>query len=387
MLYLIIAKPRTGKSQLAVSKMYEYLAQGKQVFVTNFNQTDEQRERMGVIKFDEPNEWWEKLPAGAVWFVDETQQIWPQRGKSTPLPEYIKQLSLHGHKDLTIYLITQDAMQVDVHIRRNTNFTLYMTRPLGLKAAKVYTFRDYQEIPNDAWRRSQALKLAEQKQTFRYKAKFQDSYVSASAHEHIKPRLPKRLLVLPIAVGVVVYALWSAWSGLRSKALDDPASPTGAVAAAVVGAGAPTQAAPAASVSSQTESEAYIARFTPRVPDVPWSAPAYDGFPVKDYPRPLCYIVDWECKCKTQQATTLNLSDETCRTIATDGAFDPFKDPYVVKAEGTGPPEPSTGPGKGASSASNGEFRIMGDSGAVSVVIPDPTAATVEPILPVASPP
>lgn len=361
MIYLVIAKPRTGKSQWAVSKMYEHLEKGQAVFVTNFNQTDEQRAKMGVIKFDTPNEWREKLPEGAVWFVDETQQIWGQRGKQHELPEHIKQLSLHGHRNLTIYLITQDAMQVDVHIRRNTNFTVYMTRPLGLNRANVYFFRDYQEIPNDAWRRSQTLKLAEEKKTFKYKAKFQDSYISASAHDHIKPRLPKRLLILPIGVAIVGYSVYSAYTGLR-KTSDDAQAPPGKLAAAVVSAEAPTAAAPAASPPSTpasaapTDAKAYLERFTPRIPDAPWSAPAYDQFEVKDYPRAFCYVVEFSCKCRSQQNTPLDISDETCRNIAVNGYWDPFKDPVGQVAQAK---QPEPGEANSGASGSAGEFRIM----------------------------
>ena len=389
MIYLVVAKPRTGKSQWAVSKMYEHLAQGQAVFVSNFNQSDEQRQKMGVIKFDTPNDWWEKLPEGAVWFVDETQQIWGQRGKQHELPQHIKQLSLHGHRNLTIYLITQDAMQVDVHIRRNTNFTVYMTRPLGLHRANGYTFRDYQEIPNDAWRRSQTLKLAESKKVFRYKAKIQDSYLSASAHDHIKPRLPKRLLILPIGVAVVGYAVWSAYTGL-TKTADDAPSPTGKLAAAANSAEAPAAAAPAASSWSSaapvaSSSPAYLARVTPRVKDMPWSAPAYDQFQVKDYPRLFCYVVEFECKCRTQQATPVpfDVSDAMCRDVAQNGYWDPFKEPIgqVAQAKQPGPSDPENGV-----SGSNGEFRIMDAPQGLPGGVMIPAESAPEPVLPVASP-
>jgi hypothetical protein len=75
----------------------------------------------------------------------------------------------------------------------------------------------------------------------------------------------------------------------------------------------------------------WMDRFKERVPGVPWSAPAYDGFQVKDYPRPLCIISgqDWEdtCRCYTQQATRLKVSDEQCRDYVHNGAWDPFKEP------------------------------------------------------------
>lgn len=389
MLTLILAAPRTGKSQYAVSLMYKHREEGKLVFTTNFNQTDEQREKMGVVVFDTPNEWWEKLPPGSVWFIDEAQDIWPQRSKHKELPEYIKLLSKHGHHDLTIYIITQDAMQLDVHVRRNSNMTLYLTRPLNLNRALIYTFRGYQEMPNDAWRRSQVLKSAESKTKFKYQKKFQDSYVSASAHDHIKKRFPKRLLILPIGVAVVLYSIWSAYTGLRKTADDTPA-PTGGLAAAVVSAGAPTAAAPAASsptssTASPEASGAYLERFTPRVKDMPWSAPAYDQFQVKDYPRLFCYITEFECKCRTQQATPVpfDISDRMCRDVAQNGYWDPFKDPVgqIVQAKQPTPEAADTGV-----SGTAGEFRIMDGRQGLPGGVVIPAEGTRDPVLPMARP-
>lgn len=392
MLTLILAAPRTGKSQYAVSLMYKHRQEGKLVFTTNFNQTDEQRQKMGVTVFDTPNEWWEKLPPGSVWFIDEAQDIWPQRSKHKELPEYIKLLSKHGHHDLTIYIITQDAMQLDVHVRRNSNMTLYLTRPLNLSRALVYTFRGYQEMPNDAWRRSQVLKSAESKAKFKYQKKFQDSYVSASAHEHIKKRFPKRLLILPIGVIIVLYSIYSAYTGLR-KTADDAPSPLGAVAGVVDSAGAPTTAAPAAPSSSPSQGEAlaslvdYEARFRPRVADLPWTAPAYDQFAVKDYPRAFCYITDLRCKCVTQQNTPLKVGDEFCREVAQHGYWDPFKEPMgQVKQVASKQPDEAQKTAPQGVSGTVGEFRIMDEPQGLPGGVVIPAESAPEPILPMARP-
>lgn len=352
MLTLILAQPRTGKSQYAVKLGLEHKAEGKRVFVTNFNQTDAQRAQTGFEVYDTPDDWWESLPHGAVWIIDEAQDIWPQRDKSRALPEHIKLLSKHGHHDLTIYLITQDAMQLDVHIRRNCNITLYLTRPLNLNRALIYTFRGYQEMPNDAWRRSQVLKSAESKKRFKYDRKLQRLYTSASAHEHIKKRLPLRLLLLPVLVAIVAGLLWFAWSRLRADAdpLKAPSSAVATVAAAVTGAEAPTAATLVAATPQQ-----WMDRFKERVPGVPWSAPAYDGFQVKDYPRPLCIISgpEWEdsCRCYTQQATRLKVSDEQCRDYVHNGAWDPFKEPLGQGGRDRAEREPETLPESVSSSS------------------------------------
>ncbi len=340
MITLILAPPRTGKSQYAVSLGVKAKEQGKRVFVTNFHQTEQQRQESGFELYGDdgawPTEgrsefvgnisgWWEELPHGSVWIIDEVQQVIPQRGKDKPVQDWVKQLSLHGHHDLTIYLLTQDGMQMDVTARRNCNFTHILSRPLGMSRANIYEYRGFQELPNDAWRRSQVLKNAETKKTFKYSDKWQKLYVSASAHDHIKRRFPKRLLLLPLGAAFVAWCMWFAWSRLKPSS-NDPGHPASAVGAALTGAQAPSAAGKAQFDLSPVN---YANRWTPRVEGVPQSAPAYDDFEVKDYPRPICYISARfdECRCVTQQGSRLAMQQAMCRLIVENGYFDPFKDP------------------------------------------------------------
>lgn len=340
MLTLITAPPRTGKSQYVVSLLHGHKEEGKRVFVTNFKQTPEQIAATGfehygnAADFDvlkdavwrgDVSRWMEELPHGAVWMIDEAQDVFPQRGKDRALPEFIKLFSKHGHKDLTIYVVTQDAMQLDVHLRRNCNLTQYMTRPLNMRKALVYTFRGSQEIPNDAWRRLQVLKNAESKKKFTYRKKWQDMYVSASAHEHIKVRIPPKIFIPIIAAIVVVCLLWWAIGRLRSQSDGDGAASS--AAAAVIGAEAPTAAAapPSTPEEKAAASEAYMARFEERVKDVPWSAPAYDEFEVTDYPRPYCMSTESSCTCLSQQGNVMDISQYQCRRYARFGYFDPHR--------------------------------------------------------------
>lgn len=383
MIYLVLAEPRTGKSQYAVSLGMKAKAEGKRVFVTNFHQTEAQREATGFELYGDdgvwPKEgradftgdiskWWDEIPHGSVWIIDEVQQVIPQRGKDKPVQDWVKQLSLHGHHDLTIYLLTQDGMQMDVTARRNCNFTLILSRPLGLARCNVYTFRKFQTLPDDAWRRSQALKSAESKNTFKYAKKYQDAYVSASAHEHIKRRLPKKLLLLPVLVVVVAGLLWFAWTRLKAQsAAPSESNPTtGAVAGALTGATAPSAGSPVLSV------DAYVDQWKPRIADVPASAPAYDGFKVQDYPRLACYISSRfnECRCVTaQQGTKVAISQTMCRTYVQDGMWDPYKAPVVDSGQGATPPE-GAGVSPAAMPPDGGAVPVRGTSAAIGSVAP-----------------
>jgi hypothetical protein len=96
-----------------------------------------------------------------------------------------------------------------------------------------------------------------------------------------------------------------------------------------------------------------------------WSAPAYDGFEVQDYPRPHCVIVGDQaveriaCRCYTQQVTPMEMEDRACIQIARYGAWDPRRPPLesrpaeTTSAEDEPPPweegsrEPPVGMGEG----------------------------------------
>lgn len=341
MLYLVIAAPRTGKSQFVMSRAAEHKEKGAPIYLTNFKQTPEQIQKTGFIHYGnapdfdilkedtwrgDVSNWMQDLPQGAIWIIDEAQDVFPQRGKENKLPEYIKLFSKHGHKDLTIYVVTQDAMQLDIHLRRNSNITYYMTRPLNMRKALIYTFRGYQEIPNDAWRRSQVLKSAESKKKFTYREKWQKMYFSASAHDHIKMRFPLKLLIPVVALALSATFIYWGISRLSSTSQDDNSTPAAqGVAAAVIGAGAPTAATgkyPSAPVMSDVE---YMAVREPRIKDIPMSAPLYDGFEVQDYPRLFCYIGRKGCTCVTQQSTRVEISNGMCRHYVENGYFDPYK--------------------------------------------------------------
>ena len=332
MLDLIIAAPRTGKTQYVVSLIYKHIEDGKKVYTTGLNQTEEQRAKLGNIDFPAPEVWWEHLPHGSVWVIDEAQDVVKQRDKGTAQPEWVKRFAQHGHHDLTIYCITHDPAHVDITVRRLANLTHYMSRPLNMRSALVYTFRGAVSVPSDPWRRQQTLKQAESKKKFKYQKKWQDLYTSASAHDHIKLRVPWKLAIPLLACIVVAGCLWFAWSRLKGQSeTAAPGTPNGSIASALIGAQAPSAGAPPSGASAPGQAarglsvDEYRAQFSPRIAGAPWTAPAYDGFDVQDYPRPFCYITDDACKCVTQQGSKLRMDDTQCRAYVDDGWFDPYR--------------------------------------------------------------
>ena len=92
-------------------------------------------------------------------------------------------------------------------------------------------------------------------------------------------------------------------------------------------AGAPPGTAPslppAASGSVGMTVDQYIAAHTPRVSDLPHTAPLYDDLTKpKLVPYPAaCIASQSRCACYTQQATLMPTSDDLCRQIVEKGYF------------------------------------------------------------------
>ena len=69
----------------------------------------------------------------------------------------------------------------------------------------------------------------------------------------------------------------------------------------------------------------------PTIPGMAFTAPVFaENLEVTTHPRTICYLVGFAgsdvCKCVTEQATKLRLSEASCRSnVADAGGYDPFK--------------------------------------------------------------
>ena len=84
-------------------------------------------------------------------------------------------------------------------------------------------------------------------------------------------------------------------------------------------------------LTEEDDTEEYIKKFTPRIKDVPWSAPVYDEVvEIKSFPRPQCVLwhsgkYSGQCRCFSQQATPLSVNQNMCVEIVNSGYFEPYR--------------------------------------------------------------
>jgi len=260
---------------------------------------------------------WNECPEGSIIVIDECQRIFPVRPNGSQVPAHVSPFETHRHKGYDIYLITQHPTLVDAHVRRLTGRHFHVIRQFGLNRAKVYERQHVADQINNAFLKDASCT------TFSYPKEVFSYYKSAEIHTH-KPNVPKKALVLIPLVAFVVGCIWFFFSSVSTDTKEpektkpqamSPGQPT-ANAGAAPGLGMGGARAP------RTKAE-YLAAYTPRIPDFPHTAPVFDDVTNPDKaPQPQgCAIVRNRCRCFTQQATVISMSEETCRSLVDTGYF------------------------------------------------------------------
>lgn len=289
----------------------------------------------GWIKMDEPDALldnpeaitphsWFNAPEGAIIVIDECQDYFPKINSSSKQPDYIMRMAKFRHFGYSMYLITQGPNLINTNIKEWVQPHIHIRRLWGGKSAYHYI----NESCIDNVRSSKISKNAIIK-----KVKFDKSYFgkykSAVQHNTSK-RVNKKLvaftviplILLPIALSFF-YSWWSS--------LDKSSQPQSTVSAQQQG-----------QAINQVLTEAieptldpYVA-YTPRIDNVPESAPVYDKLrlAVKTFPKPSCIMSVGRCICYTQQATLMkDYPDDLCRQYVIQGRFDATK-PDKVNVRG-----------------------------------------------------
>lgn len=335
MIHLISGLPGSGKSLRTVWYIHQFLKDGRPVYAFGVDGLNVP----GVMPCDDPNAW-ESLPDGAVIVIDEAQKVWPSRRGAEPIPP-VRALSEHRHQGKDFILITQHPAMLDSYVRRLVGRHEHLVRKFGIAAAQVFSWNEVQDDPQQ----SSARELAEES-LWSYPKDLFGQYKSATLHT-VKRRVPKALIVVVAALlaipamGYAAYSIIGSWSDPSANAAPE-ADSAGLPALSADGPGR-------AADPPESDVIDYAALYTPRIPGVAWSAPAYDGFEVQDYPRPHCIIVGDQrverirCRCYTQQATPMDVEDRMCVTMARHGVWDPRRRPLEA-AEPNDQPDHSVQP-------------------------------------------
>lgn len=286
--------------------------------------------------------WWE-FPEGSIFVIDEAQQIWPGRANNRPVPESIKRMDTHRHGGYDFYVITQKHTMVDHALRYFVGRHIHLERQFGFNGARMLDFNKAVD-PDDPNAQAEAVKSRIQ-----FDKKYFDKYKSAEVHT-FKKRIPTKAYVIGALMLAAVLVGVNLVSGIQDRAEGPQVAEVEQITAP-----GPQFALPGVTAHADPEltPEEYAAQWVPRIEDIPYSAPAYDELTeVKTYPRPQCMVLHrtGRCRCYTQQATPLSMSQAACLDIVDNGWFNPFVEegealaraqPASVPPVPLPPPEPA----------------------------------------------
>ena len=320
MIYLFTGVPGSSKT-LNVLKMVneDPTFKGREIY---YHRIKELKLPWIELSADEVMEW-DTLPHGAVLVVDEAQYLMPTRDSRKPMPDWIVKMSEHRHKGYDLIFITQNPMLLDAGFRRFVGKHIHIERVFGMQSAKWMTWEKCVSDIEDHFKRKEAVV-----KRVPFDKKYYDLYKSAEVHTH-KRKLPLKVFIpfifLAVVIGLVIHFL-NRWDDRNSADLVDGSAPSHQSGSASLlpslGAGTLTNSSKAMTAQEYTQA------LTPRLPDVPWSAPIYDAVTApKSFPRPQCIRnnVTGVCKCFSQQATPITISQTACYNYVENGYFDHTK--------------------------------------------------------------
>lgn len=271
---------------------------------------------------------WHELPEGSIIVLDECQRLFRNRSIGQHVPEFVSRLETHRHHGYDIVLISQHPMNIDNHVRRLVERHLHLIRPYGRQKADIYEFKGCQPACDDP----KALKNATRSE-FAYDKKLFALYKSAEVHTH-KLRIPREAFFLILLLFVLLGCVGGFFWWVKNRALPPtvapvpvkPDSKSPALDKFVSGSGFTGGSRPADKKLTLAERRAeFVESFTPMVPGMPYSAPAYVEItkPVRAPAPVACVMSDRQrCTCYSQQGTKLvSVHASMCEAIVREGFY------------------------------------------------------------------
>lgn len=320
---LITGQPGHGKTLYALTLALKFKKEGRPVYVAGVKDLD--YEKTGFLPLGDFTECdpadvddqgrqmpkWQLLPHGSVIFVDECYDVLPQRPAGSKVPPHVDALARHRHHGYDIILVCQMHNQIDSFVKGLVDPHLHVRRKFGLKIAMIKQW--------DRFKSNTEMTDTLTTSTWRYPKSVYGIYTSATMHT-VKRKLPWFVWALPVVLVFLGYNVW------KSRAFIHGDQGTPASVSADGAAGGKTSKQSAKDDDDDLRRKDYVAWLKPRVPGQPWTAPAYDNLQPEGVPDLYCVASeDGRCSCITEQGTKYHMDLNVCRTIASEGQYNPFR--------------------------------------------------------------
>lgn len=373
MMILISGQPGNGKTLRALALMVEEYERNRDAVKAGKEQPREFFTNIAGVTFDwvkpipfaesaetrlqqrKPD--WRLCPDGAFVVYDEAHAdgnteglehygvLFPGTGRPGESDDpRIRAMSTHRHRGFDLVFVTQWPNKIHHNVRTLVGKHLHMNRALGLQRAGVLSWTRVQPDPYDEKARDKA-----EEEVWVYPVDLFDKYRSATLHTRTyKFQIPKRVWG---ALSSVAMLLLLVWLGVAYFTPDKALAASSDQPTAAQGKGSLLPAAPqAVGAVRYASANEYAAMMKPRIPHMPWTAPAFDGREVVAEPRVFCVLAGpgldangerqgHSCRCRTEQGTPYKVPDGVCRVVALEGEpYNPFRKPDDRRREAGGSP-------------------------------------------------
>lgn len=222
-IYLIVGQPRHGKSQFAAKMAWDYHQQNleiqkridsgkfdpkKDIVRQIYSDIDGHAEKCDfVLKAPED---WREVPSDSIIFMDEIHKrpaYCNSDGKISQNP-MIVDLTMHGHFNKDIILMTQDPERLNKGIHKLIEKMYLVKRPI--QKPPFATIYEFERWLRDPWQAASSTRTVSYQDSYKffYKDKWQNMYTSASAHTSVQFKIQSKFIYAIIAIVCLMSASW-----------------------------------------------------------------------------------------------------------------------------------------------------------------------------------
>lgn len=361
MLVIRTGKPGHGKTLNTIKEVDAQAAStSRVVYFHNINGLQADKLQAQWYEFEDPTKWYD-LPHNSIIVIDEAQGWFGNRDPRHKPEPHLTAFETMRHSGFEVHLITQDPRFLDTHARRLANVHIHYWRVM--KSRQLLRFES--EVVIDRVEVMSSFKDAD-KTRLRLDSKMFDKYTSSNAQHHFKFQPSKKLIWSIVVLLITAFLLYRVYSLYADRTSADGAEPPNGQAQPAVVSTAKNMLEVVKPQSFKDDQSSkpeldYFEQHTPRLRNVPSSAPIYDELTApQTYPRLACMSSDaesftarlnaWQvkdgvgCQCYTQQATRLDIEYDFCMSVVKHGYFDHARpDPvsYAMQQNPTLPPSSS----------------------------------------------
>jgi len=326
-IYWYTGQPGHGKTLCAIARALEFKAQGRRVFVCNVRDFDYEKTGMEKLTPEQFRDWMNQLPDGAVCLVDEAYEhgMLPKRSPAQKVPDHVERLATHRHRGLDFIFVGQSPdKQIDGFVHDLIERHIHVRRRFGTSFQNLREFDRFERNPE------KATPLVIRRQRL---PKHVFGLYKSTELDTTERRIPWYFFAFAIGSPAALAFMYWTFGGMKERLGGEGTVQAATLQPGANGAGAPV--APGISAEPMSKEE-YAARFEPRIPTQPWTAPAYDSLKVSsDAPRAFCMeagkgedangeMREGSCTCISEQGTWLKAPVMDCRLAARFGQYEPY---------------------------------------------------------------